>query len=70
MTTWFLRAGAVLSVTLALSACGTVGQNGRTAFPETRSTAFYPEKTQTQRLLEQLPPPTRPVSRATTSWRL
>lgn len=46
----------------ALSACATVGENGRTAFPETRGTAFYPEKTQTQNLLSKIPAPSRPVA--------
>ena len=47
---------------LALSGCATVGKDGRTAFPETRSKAFYPDRTQTQHLLEKIPAPTRPIA--------
>jgi curli production assembly/transport component CsgG len=47
---------------LALSACSTVTSGGRTAWPETRSKAFIPDKTQTQVLLEGLPAPDRPVA--------
>ena len=48
--------------TLLLTGCATVGDDGRTAFPETRSKAFYPDRTQTQKLLEKIPAPTRPVA--------
>jgi curli production assembly/transport component CsgG len=53
-----------LSATLALglAGCATVGEDGRTAFPETRSKAFYPDKTQTQHLLEKIPAPSRPIA--------
>ncbi len=47
---------------LVLSACGTVTTDGRTNWPETRSKAFIPDKTQTQTLLETLPAPERPVA--------
>lgn len=47
---------------LALAACATITKDGRTAFPETRSKAFIPDKTQTQTLLEALPAPDRPVA--------
>jgi curli production assembly/transport component CsgG len=56
------RTGATLALALALAACGTIGKNGRTAFPETRSKAFYPDKTQTQFLLERIPAPSRPIA--------
>lgn len=46
----------------ALGGCTTVGQHGRTMFPETTSKAFYPEKTQTQHLLSRIPPPSRPIA--------
>jgi curli production assembly/transport component CsgG len=46
----------------ALTGCATVGEDGRSLFPETRSKAFYPDKTQTQHLLAQIPAPTRPVA--------
>lgn len=52
-------AGCMLA---ALAACGTVGRDGRAAFPETRSKAFFPDRTQTQRLLERVPAPTRPIA--------
>jgi curli production assembly/transport component CsgG len=45
-----------------LGGCTTVGNSGRTMFPETTHKAFFPEKTQTQHLLEALPAPTRPVA--------
>lgn len=54
---------ALLAVsTLALGACGTVTSDGRTNWPETRSKAFLPDKTQTQTLLEALPAPDRPIA--------
>jgi len=56
------RLGVALVSALALSACATVGKDGRTAFPETRSKAFFPDKTQTQNLLAKIPAPTRPVA--------
>ena len=57
-----LRAAILTASTLALAACGTVTTDGRTAWPETRSKAFIPDKTQTQTLLEALPAPDRPVA--------
>ena len=45
-----------------LGGCATVAENGRTLFPETRPEAFLPDKTQTQKLLEGLPAPTRPIA--------
>ena len=47
---------------LALSGCATVTRDGRTAWPETRSKAFIPDRTQTQTLLAALPGPDRPVA--------
>ena len=47
---------------LGLTGCATVTQDGRTAFPETRSKAFIPDRTQTQTLLAALPAPDRPVA--------
>lgn len=52
----------VMAVALTLSGCGTITEDGRTNFPETRSKAFYPDRTQTQVLLSELPPPTRPIA--------
>src|ERR1043166_4859202 len=62
MSRAFFRIGTAVTAALALAGCATVGENGRTAFPETRSKAFYPDKTQTQHLLEALPAPARPVA--------
>jgi len=47
---------------IALSGCATVTKDGRTAWPETRSKAFFPDRTQTQTLLAALPAPERPVA--------
>src|SRR3990167_5291478 len=57
-----LRSGLVLGSAVILSACATVGEHGRTLVPETRSKAFYPDKTQTQHLLAKIPAPTRPIA--------
>lgn len=57
-----LRSVLVLGSAVILSACATVGEHGRTLFPETRSKAFYPDKTQTQHLLAKIPAPTRPIA--------
>lgn len=53
---------AALAIALTTSGCMTVGKDGRTLFPETRSKAFIPDKTQTQHLLETLPAPSRPIA--------
>lgn len=50
------------TVPLALGACSTVGTDGRSLFPETRSKAFFPDKTETQNLLAQIPAPSRPIA--------
>ncbi len=47
---------------LGTSGCATVGNSGRDTFPETQSRAFIPAKTQTQQLLEELPPPQQPLA--------
>jgi curli production assembly/transport component CsgG len=57
-----IRSAIITLSALALGACGTVTETGRTAFPETRSKAFIPDKTQTQTLLAALPAPDRPVA--------
>ncbi|RPF70947.1 CsgG/HfaB family protein [Aurantiacibacter spongiae] len=51
-----------LGVLASLAGCATVTENGRTLFPETRSEAFIPDRTQTQGLLAQLPAPSRPIA--------
>lgn len=61
-TTALLKLGLVLGCAALLSGCATVGEDGRTLFPETRSKAFYPDKTQTQHLLARIPAPTRPIA--------
>ena len=48
--------------TLALAGCMSVGQSGRDLLPEDTSLAYFPKKTQTQNLLNQLPPPQRQVA--------
>ena len=57
-----LRAAIAMLSLVSLAACGTVTTDGRTNWPETRSKAFIPDKTQTQTLLESLPAPDRPVA--------
>lgn len=52
---------ALLALTL-LSGCASVGRDGRDLIPPTTSLAYIPQKTETQRLLEALPPPQRPVA--------
>lgn len=47
---------------LSLAGCMTVGQSGRDLIPEQTSLAYFPKKTQTQNLLNQLPPPQRQVA--------
>lgn len=47
---------------IALSGCMTVGESGRDLLPEDTSLAYFPKKTQTQKLLNQLPPPQRQVA--------
>lgn len=47
---------------LALSGCMSMPQDGRNSMPTTTSLAYFPKKTQTQTLLNQLPAPQRPVA--------
>jgi curli production assembly/transport component CsgG len=56
------KQASVCVLAAALAGCTTVTEDGRTMFPETRPEAFIPDKTQTQVLLGQLPPPTRPIA--------
>lgn len=46
----------------ALGGCMSVGQDGRDLLPEETSLAYFPKKTQTQNLLQQLPAPQRQVA--------
>ena len=52
---------AILALCL-LSGCATVGKDGRDFIPPTTSLAYIPQKTETQRMLEAIPPPQRPVA--------
>lgn len=45
-----------------LSGCASVGHDGRDAIPPTTALAYIPQKTETQRMLEAIPPPQRPVA--------
>ncbi len=47
---------------LPLAGCMSMAQDGRTTLPTTTSLAYFPKKTQTQNLLNQLPAPQRPVA--------
>lgn len=57
-----MRIVATSLLALALSGCMTVGESGRATIPQSSSMAVYPAKTQTQKQLEAVPPPTRPVA--------
>lgn len=47
---------------LSLGGCMTVSKSGRDTFAESTSLAYFPKKTQTQLLLNDLPPPQRQVA--------
>lgn len=47
---------------ISVAGCTTVGTSGRDAIPESTSLAFFPRKTQTQLLLNDLPAPERQVA--------
>lgn len=51
-----------LFAVLSLTGCMTVADDGRALVPETTSLAYYPQATQTQRELQAIPPPARPVA--------
>ena len=57
-----LSLGLVSLSALALTGCMSMPQDGRNSLPTTTSLAYFPKKTQTQALLNQLPPPQRPVA--------
>ena len=57
-----MRRSFSLLAGLALSACTSLGDDGRSSIPETTSLAFYPHVTQVQRELAVIPPPDRPVA--------
>ncbi|QDH33641.1 CsgG/HfaB family protein [Porphyrobacter sp. YT40] len=47
---------------LGMGGCMSMPQDGRNSLATTTSLAYFPKKTQTQTLLNQLPPPQRPVA--------
>ncbi len=51
------KIGVLAAATLGLGGCMSVGEDGRNLLPESTSLAYFPKKTQTQNLLEQLPGP-------------
>jgi curli production assembly/transport component CsgG len=53
---------AALAAVTLLSGCTSLAEDGRDSIPETTPLAFIPHKTETQRLLESIPPPQRPVA--------
>ncbi len=57
-----LTAGLVSLAAFALSGCMSAPQDGRNSIPTTTSLAYFPKKTQTQNLLQQLPAPQRQVA--------
>jgi curli production assembly/transport component CsgG len=57
-----MRTIGILSLGLLLGACQSVTGSGRDAIPQTTSLAHYPARTQTQVLLQELPPPQRPIA--------
>ena len=58
----FARWSVLALIALGLGGCMSVGRDGRDALPEETSLAYFPKKTQTQLLLQQLPPPQRQVA--------
>ncbi len=57
-----MRSLSALVATALLSGCATVGHSGRDFIPPSTSLAYIPQKTETQRLLQALPSPQRPVA--------
>jgi curli production assembly/transport component CsgG len=57
-----MRCISALVALCLLSGCATVGENGRDEIPPTTSLAYIPQKTETQRMLEAIPAPQRPVA--------
>ncbi len=58
----FAEKGIIAALALVLSGCMSLAQDGRSTLPEQTSLAHFPEQTQTQNLLHQLPGPQRKVS--------
>lgn len=57
-----VRLALAASAAMLLTGCMSLAEDGRAALPETTSLAYFPKKTQTQNLLNQLPAPQRPVA--------
>jgi len=56
------KIGLLGFLALGLAGCMTVGKSGRDLLPESTTLAYFPKKTQTQNLLNQLPSPQRKVA--------
>lgn len=56
------KIGLAAALALGLGGCMSVGDDGRDFLPESTSLAYFPKKTQTQNLLQQLPEPQRQVA--------
>ncbi|HEY8433731.1 MAG TPA: CsgG/HfaB family protein [Sphingomicrobium sp.] len=56
------RCVAALLAASLLSSCTTVGENGRDTIPPMTTMAYIPQKTETQRMLEAIPAPQRPIA--------
>lgn len=56
------KLGFLAGLALGLCGCMSIGDDGRDFLPETTSLAYFPKKTQTQNLLNQLPGPQRQVA--------
>ena len=56
------RIAALAFGAFSLAGCMTVSKSGRDTFAESTSLAYFPKKTQTQLLLNDLPPPQRQVA--------
>lgn len=59
---WGIQIAALTLSALSLSGCMTVSKSGRDSFTKSTSLAYFPKKTQTQILLNDLPPPQRKVA--------
>lgn len=57
-----LKTACAAALALGLAGCMSMAQDGRNFLPESTSLAYFPERTQTQNLLQQLPPPQRQVA--------
>ena len=57
-----MKYALLAAAALPLAGCMSVTDTGRSTIPETSSFAVIPQKTQTQRMLSEIPPPARPVA--------